>query len=111
MITDEQYRSLLARCLRLEAEIAILRGMDIAPTLPQIERRELPITPLPIRQRRRCSPVPGVRHIVPADEIAVMRELRRQGIGYGEIGRRTGWCRSTTTRHTRDVLLEREAGS
>lgn len=105
MIDDRVYLLLLERCLRLEAELAIARGMPIAPPLPPIERRSLceaqmaPDLQLPRR----------IGRVARLDEITRMRGLRRRGIGVRQIVEQTGFSEMTVRRYTNDVLIEREA--
>jgi hypothetical protein len=81
VITNDAYASVLERCLRLEAKIA-----------------RIEITELPRRIVRATT----------ADEIVQMRELRRRGFNYTEIGRRVARSAWTARHYTKDVLIERE---
>lgn len=108
MIDDER-AYLLERCLRLEAQIAILQGHNIiAP--PQPAQRWGLDGPLPSVVLRHPKHQHRIRHAVTADEVAQMRELRRRGFCYGEIARRMSRSVWTARRHTFDVLIEREIG-
>ena len=101
MTTDrEQY--LLERCLRLEAEIARLRGMYVAPLLPKVERRSLYVeTPPPSaanatllrRKQRRTS----------AAERALMVELSERGLSPIQISYRLGMSDTTIRRQLHEA--------
>jgi len=113
-MTTERERYLLARCLRLEAEIAMLKGIEVAPALPPIERRSLYDDAPPVAAPRLPTGIvlgrrPKQRHTT-ADEIAQMRRLRSSGIRPAAIARQIGFSESTVRSYTNDVLLEREIG-
>lgn len=105
MTTDrEQY--LLERLLRLEAELAIARGIEVAPLLPSVTRGSLyDKEPRDLRQR----PVRRIYRRASEDDITVMCSLRRRGKTYADIGRMTRFSASTAAAYTRDVAVEREA--
>jgi hypothetical protein len=99
-MTTERERYLLIRCLRLEAEIAKLKGYMVAP--PSILR------PPAVRMSPLVAPVRG-QHRTTSGDIAQMRMLRRRGCTYSAIGRAVGFSQQTAKYYTADVLMEREA--
>jgi len=109
-MTDAVYHWFVERCLRLELEIAILKGLESerpesvchTTAAPPIESC---VAQLLARPRRR-----SYRH-ASADEIAQMRTLKGRGYSCAEIARLTYFSASTVGAYTRDVLLEREAGA
>jgi hypothetical protein len=101
-MTTERERHLLTRCLRLEAEIAKLKGYMVAP--PSILR------PPGVSMSPLIPPVQGIHRTTPGD-IAQMRMLRRRGCTYSEIGRVAGFSQQTAKYYTADVLMEHEMGA
>lgn len=93
-MTTDRERELLARCLRLEAEIAYLTGTAERPI-------EVTRPPAIIRRKQRHST---------SAERAEMRELRASGLTPAQIGLRLGFHECTVLRHTRE-LLEHEVGA
>ena len=100
MTTDrEQY--LLERLLRLEAEIAELRGIEVAPLLPKVQRRSLyDVTQatasgavLMRRKQRRTTD----------DERAQMIELKARGFSPVQIGYRLGMSDTTIRRQLHEA--------
>jgi len=104
-VTTDREQYLLERCLRLEAEVARLRGYAVAPLEPEITRPAAsPLVPriqLKRHVQRRAS----------AADIAQMHDLRRRGLTPVQIGRQLGFSDTAVRGHTRDVLMEREIGS
>jgi len=119
-LTDEEQRYWVGRCLRLEAEIAVLKGYHEAPLLPEIERRSLYETAPTVRAiARNVDPRPlpfdsqGLRRWnrrATANDIAEMRNLRRSGLSPAQIGKKVRLSDTTVRLHTKDVLLSREVG-
>ncbi len=85
-MTTEREQQLLDRCLRLEAQIALLCGVPVAP-LP-------PIVLLPPIGRRR-----GQR--VTADEIAQMQALTARGVSARRAAFALHVNEDTIRRHTK----------
>ncbi len=106
-MTDEERAYLLARCLRLEIRIAQLEGHNVAPPLEQIARRSLDAGPLPSRKLSMAWPHRPQRYAT-ANDIAQMRDLRRRGLCFNEIARRTHFSEQTARRYTKDMLIEQE---
>jgi DNA-binding NarL/FixJ family response regulator len=107
-MTDKTYRWFVERCLKLELEIAVLKGLE-AERAP-IERRDLyelaahAATPVVPKHPRRLD-------FRATDEgIMRIRELKRQGLSNPQIGKRAGCSEHTVRRYTRDIGLEREVG-
>lgn len=94
---------MLERCLRLEAELARARGIDVAPLLPPIERRNMyDHMPSALRDTLGWPYTPQRR--VTADQAAEMRALRSRGLTYLAIARRLNVSHTTVRRYARDVL-------
>jgi hypothetical protein len=89
---EAERRYYVERCLRLELKIARLEGHP--------GERLKALVP-PVRQRPWRA--------TDADK-AKMRDLRRRGMEYKQIGQRTGFSYTTARLYTRDVLFEREVG-
>ncbi len=96
-MTNETYHWLVGRCLELELQIAVLKGLETR--LPAIERRDLYDT----SRLAHAHSVP--RKATPA-EIARMRDLKRLGRTMAHIADMTGFSDSTVSRLTKDVLRE-----
>jgi len=100
MTTDrEQY--LLERLLRLEVELAIARGIAVAPLLPPTPRRSLydtsqatasTATLLRRKQRRTTS-----------DERAQMVDLKARGLSPVQIGYKLGMSDTTVRRQLHEA--------
>lgn len=109
-MTDDERRYFVERCLRLELKIAVLEGRANESPPPEPPRLAEPKRPIlstvpssltwPRRLGRRAS----------VAEIETMRALRRRGLCYNEIGRRTQFSEQTTRHYTKDILIEREVG-
>lgn len=99
-MTDEDRRYWVGRCLKLEAEIARLKGYADAPARNVPGRHSVELHKPSLAWPHRV-----MRYVTP-DEIETMRELRRRGLGYNEIARRTPFAPNTVRRYTMDVLEE-----
>lgn len=107
-MTTEREQHLLERCLRLEAELLLARGIAIPPPLPQVARRGLYAAPLSSPLRIALGTARKIYHVATEAEIAQMRELRRQGLSYSAIGRELSFTGTTVRDHARDVIVEQE---
>jgi hypothetical protein len=108
-MTDETYRWFVERCLKLELEIAVLKGLEAER--PPIERRDLyDAPPKALRVPKSISWPRAIQRQATDEDIARMRELRQQGLSPYKVGLRVGFSEETVRRHTRDVLIEREVG-
>lgn len=100
---NDTYRWFVNRCLKLELQIAVMKGLELAPpshaALPPIAVR-MPFAVPPVRSRQRRTT---------EAEIAQMRALRARGYGYNQIGRAVGFSNSTVKYHTKDVQREEQA--
>lgn len=99
---DSEREYLLERCLRLEAQVAMLQGHAIEP-LPPIERQ---ISPDPLPSVTLLRPTRRITRAATSDEITHMRALRRSGLCFDEIARRMARSTWTVRKYTKDVQAE-----
>jgi hypothetical protein len=106
VVADRERTYLLERCLRLELRIAQLEGRATespAPTVHDVQHAQSPARVEPVFVRR-------IYRAATADEIALVRELRRRGMSYNDIGYRVGRSEHMARRYAKDVPIEQGAG-
>jgi hypothetical protein len=103
VVTVDERAYLLERCLRLEAQIAMLQGHTIALSAPT--QRWSFDGPLPSVVLKHPKHQHRIRRAVTTDEIMQMRNLRRRGMAYEDIARRMARSTWTARRHTFDIAI------